>query len=46
MRTAHRSNTKPRHGGQCPPYDWTHEHRAVRLEQGIKYIATTWVVFA
>ncbi len=28
-----------------PPF-WTHEHRAVRLEQGIKYIATTWVVFA
>ena len=28
-----------------PPF-WTHEHRAARLEQGIKYIATTWVVFA
>ena len=28
-----------------PPF-WTHEHRAVRLEQGVKYIATTWVVFA
>lgn len=28
-----------------PPF-WTHEHRAVTLEQGIKYIATTWVVFA
>ncbi len=28
-----------------PPF-WTHEHRGVTLEQGIKYIATTWVVFA
>ena len=28
-----------------PPF-WTHEHRAVTLERGIKYIATTWVVFA
>lgn len=28
-----------------PPF-WTHEHRAARLEQGVKYIATTWVVFA
>jgi hypothetical protein len=28
-----------------PPF-WTHEHRAVTLEQGVKYIATTWVVFA
>jgi Rps23 Pro-64 3,4-dihydroxylase Tpa1-like proline 4-hydroxylase len=28
-----------------PPF-WTHEHRAVRLEAGAKYIATTWVVFA
>jgi hypothetical protein len=28
-----------------PPF-WTHEHRAARLEQGRKYIATTWVVFA
>jgi Rps23 Pro-64 3,4-dihydroxylase Tpa1-like proline 4-hydroxylase len=28
-----------------PPF-WTHEHRAVGLEKGIKYIATTWVVFA
>lgn len=28
-----------------PPF-WTHEHRACVLEQGIKYIATTWVVFA
>ena len=27
-----------------PPF-WTHEHRAVRLEQGVKYMATTWVVF-
>lgn len=28
-----------------PPF-WTHEHRAVELQQGLKYIATTWVVFA
>ncbi|MFA7388222.1 MAG: 2OG-Fe(II) oxygenase [Thiohalobacteraceae bacterium] len=28
-----------------PPF-WTHEHRGVTLERGIKYIATTWVVFA
>jgi hypothetical protein len=28
-----------------PPF-WTHEHRGVTLEQGIKYIATTWIVFA
>ena len=28
-----------------PPF-WTHEHRGVILEKGIKYIATTWVVFA
>ncbi len=28
-----------------PPF-WTHEHRGVTLERGIKYIATTWIVFA
>lgn len=28
-----------------PPF-WTHEHRAVTVQKGIKYIATTWVVFA
>jgi hypothetical protein len=28
-----------------PPF-WTHEHRAVALQKGVKYIATTWVVFA
>ena len=28
-----------------PPF-WTHEHRGARLEAGVKYIATTWVVFA
>ena len=28
-----------------PPF-WTHEHRACTVEKGIKYIATTWVVFA
>ena len=27
-----------------PPF-WTHEHRGVKLKKGIKYIATTWVVF-
>ncbi len=28
-----------------PPF-WTHEHRGVVLMRGVKYIATTWVVFA
>ena len=28
-----------------PPF-WTHEHRGVTLEQGVKYIATTWAIFA
>ena len=28
-----------------PPF-WTHEHRACTVNEGIKYIATTWVVFA
>jgi Rps23 Pro-64 3,4-dihydroxylase Tpa1-like proline 4-hydroxylase len=28
-----------------PPF-WTHEHRGVTLRAGVKYIATTWVVFA
>lgn len=28
-----------------PPF-WTHEHRAAELQAGLKYIATTWVVFA
>jgi hypothetical protein len=28
-----------------PPF-WTHEHRGVTLQNGLKYIATTWVVFA
>ena len=28
-----------------PPF-WTHEHRGATLQEGIKYIATTWVVFA
>ncbi|MEM7565024.1 MAG: 2OG-Fe(II) oxygenase [Pseudomonadota bacterium] len=28
-----------------PPF-WTHRHRGCQLESGIKYIATTWVVFA
>jgi len=28
-----------------PPF-WTHEHRAVEMTEGVKYIATTWVVFA
>jgi len=27
-----------------PPF-WTHQHRAVTLEQGVKYIATTWITF-
>ncbi len=28
-----------------PPF-WTHVHRGVMLEQGVKYIATTWICFA
>lgn len=28
-----------------PPF-WTHEHRGVTLKEGVKYIATTWVIFA
>ena len=38
---------KPQAGKLClfPPF-WTHEHRGVTLEKGVKYIATTWVVFA
>ena len=38
---------KPEAGKLClfPPF-WTHEHRGVTLEKGVKYIATTWVVFA
>jgi hypothetical protein len=28
-----------------PPF-WTHEHRGVTLRKGVKYLATTWVVFA
>jgi len=28
-----------------PPF-WTHIHRAVTVESGVKYIATTWVCFA
>jgi hypothetical protein len=28
-----------------PPF-WTHEHRAVTVNEGVKYIATTWVIFA
>jgi len=28
-----------------PPF-WTHEHRAAEVKRGVKYIATTWVVFA
>lgn len=28
-----------------PPF-WTHIHRAVTVEKGVKYIATTWVCFA
>jgi predicted 2-oxoglutarate/Fe(II)-dependent dioxygenase YbiX len=28
-----------------PPF-WTHEHRAAEVQKGVKYIATTWVVFA
>ena len=27
-----------------PPF-WTHVHRAVMMEKGVKYIATTWICF-
>jgi len=27
-----------------PPF-WTHEHRAAVIQQGVKYIATTWLTF-
>ncbi|MFV1998060.1 MAG: 2OG-Fe(II) oxygenase [Acidiferrobacterales bacterium] len=38
---------KPKEGTLVlfPPF-WTHEHRAVTVKNGTKYIATTWVVFA
>ena len=38
---------RPREGKMLlfPPF-WTHEHRGVTLEQGVKYIATTWICFA
>lgn len=38
---------KPEQGKMIlfPPF-WTHEHRGVTLEKGVKYLATTWVVFA
>ncbi|MDH5648074.1 MAG: 2OG-Fe(II) oxygenase [Gammaproteobacteria bacterium] len=38
---------KPREGKLVlfPPF-WTHEHRGATLQAGVKYIATTWVVFA
>ena len=28
-----------------PPF-WTHEHRGATVQSGVKYIATTWLVFA
>ncbi len=28
-----------------PPF-WTHVHRGAKLEEGVKYIATTWIRFA
>ena len=38
---------KPEQGKMLlfPPF-WTHEHRGVTLEKGVKYLATTWVVFS
>jgi hypothetical protein len=40
-------SVRPRRGSLIlfPPF-WTHEHRAAELREGLKYIATTWVVFA
>ncbi len=38
---------KPEAGKLCLfPSFWTHEHRGVTVQQGVKYIATTWIVFA
>jgi hypothetical protein len=28
-----------------PPF-WTHEHRGNEVKKGVKYIATTWIIFA
>jgi hypothetical protein len=41
------ASIKPQRGKLVlfPPF-WTHEHRAAELKAGVKYIATTWVVFA
>ena len=38
---------KPEQGKMLlfPPF-WTHEHRGVTLKREVKYIATTWVIFA
>ena len=40
------TKVKPQQGKLIffPPF-WTHEHRGVTLEKGVKYIATTWIVF-
>ena len=40
-------NIRPEQGKLLlfPPF-WTHEHRGAELHHGVKYIATTWVVFA
>lgn len=40
-------SVEPRRGKLVlfPPF-WTHEHRGAELKKGVKYIATTWVVFA
>ncbi|MCW8963752.1 MAG: 2OG-Fe(II) oxygenase [Gammaproteobacteria bacterium] len=42
-----RIKVKPEQGKLVlfPPF-WTHEHRAVELEKGVKYVATTWLSFA
>ncbi len=40
-------SVQPRRGALLlfPPF-WTHRHRGAKLRAGVKYIATTWVVFA
>jgi len=45
--SAQQVKVKPEAGKMLlfPPF-WTHEHRGVTLEKGVKYIATTWIVFA
>lgn len=40
-------SVRPQRGNlvMFPPF-WTHEHQAAEVKEGVKHIATTWVVFA